>query len=60
MNSGFFCPLAAIASASASAAASWISTKATWAPWAAKWATWDAPIPVAPPLTNTTLSRRLG
>jgi hypothetical protein len=45
---------------SVSPASASMSRKATRAPWAAKWATWAAPIPVAPPVTKTGLSRRLG
>ena len=44
----------------AKAASSAMSTNATWAPWWAKAETSAAPMPDAPPVTNTTRPRKLG
>src|SRR5262249_34755664 len=59
-NSGRSRPVAAIASWRCAAAARSMSTKATFEPWAQKCSTMDAPMPLAPPVTRTTRSRKLG
>ena len=59
-KSGRARPLAAIVSHSRSLAARSMSRKATREPWTEKCSTMAAPIPLPPPVTRTTRSRRLG